>query len=70
VVLIHVNGSLVEEDAVSDAAFFRSRAELYRKAATLIGDACLASELRGMARVYSAQAERLQRVQIPSEPLQ
>lgn len=46
---------------MSDAAFFRSRAELYRKAAAMIGDACLAEELRGMARVYTAQADRVQR---------
>ena len=52
---------------MSDAAYFRSRAELYRKAASLIGDACLASELRGMARVYWAQAERIQRIQVPNE---
>jgi hypothetical protein len=68
--LIEVNGPLAEEDAVSDAAYFRSRAELYRKAASLIGDDGLATELRGMARVYWAQAERLQRVAIPTQPQQ
>jgi hypothetical protein len=34
---------------------------LCRTAARLIGDAGLASELDGMARVYAAQAERLER---------
>jgi hypothetical protein len=46
---------------VSDPAFFRVRAELCRTAARLIRDASLAGELDGMARVYSAQAERLER---------
>lgn len=45
--------------ALSDSAFFRERAEQYLQAAAQVEDACLADELRGMARVYSAQAERL-----------